>query len=1114
MAKHNDEDASSHDDIDDVMMAGGGADVGGNEVHEDFDSDEEGDEENCVIATIKNFSKIEKKKVHSEQFELDDEKWTILCFPKGNNVKNLSLYLESVSAKEKRDFNLDSSFSLTVLNKDPNKNKRQRASHTFKHTDVDWGFTNFMNLERLNDPTEGFLEGDELRIRVYVQSKEEPRRYQMGINDSRRSTGYVGLKNQGATCYMNSLLQTLYHNIEFRKAVFELPTDDDWETINEKPTIPLALQKLFYNLQFSNKGVSTKELTKSFGWDIQDAFAQHDVQELNRVLCDNLENKMKGTKSDGTIDRLFSGNTKKYIKCVDVEYESSRKELYSDIQLLVKGCKNIYESFDKYCEEETLEGDNKYKTDDFGYQVAKMGTKFSSFPPVLNLQLRRFEYDFQRDAMAKVNDRYEFPLDLDLSKYIEYDDDDEERPVPIYRLYAILVHRGDVHAGHYYAYIRPTLKKQWYQFNDDRVNKVKKREAVDESFGGEEVVSYRFQGRNVKHTHKKIANAYMLVYVRESDKEQYLGKFKEDCIPAVLKEKIESERIRVEEEKKRKREAHLYVNVRIALKNESFDHHAPERFDLINFENPEEVHIVRIKKAYSLEELKKKVQNELAYTGHQPDPKEQRYWLWQTRQNKTYRPFRALDEDDEEKRLSDFNNNQSTLDVLLELPSKAGECHAPIDSEETGLIFFKYFDIYSQEVQFVDHQILSLNSNYNDIVDLVKNLKKIPQDTDIEIYEEIHSGYIEPLDPEATLGEQQIGNGDIIIFSLAFTQENLDNNPMYKSLSLSSSTTILTKQRNIPDYYEYIISRVSVGVHLLSEPNKPHLDLELSKKMTYNEVAIKIAENLENVGPEYLRFTGYNPSLEKPNRFPIPYSDEITLNDMLTVLYKPTPIKLFYEVLAVPLSELESKHMLKIKYQDIRCRTDENSNIEILCEKNSPISHVLEEAQKLIKKSEASGQYRLMQTVNNKISKIFNPEKDIVSDIDFDEVTSLLLEEKSQEETEMKETDRLIPVAHIEKQGLMLRPFGNPFMIQISPDQKVESLKEIIKEKLKVSNAEFDKWQFSLISYGRSTLLDDEDVILDQPLHSVTYIGLIHKKDRYASEYRHHNPGHGIVING
>lgn len=35
--------------------------------------------------------------------------------------------------------------------------------------------------------------------------------------------GYVGLSNQGATCYLNSLLQTLYMTEEFREALFAIP---------------------------------------------------------------------------------------------------------------------------------------------------------------------------------------------------------------------------------------------------------------------------------------------------------------------------------------------------------------------------------------------------------------------------------------------------------------------------------------------------------------------------------------------------------------------------------------------------------------------------------------------------------------------------------------------------------------------------------------------------------------------------------------------------------------------------------------------------------------------------------------------------------------------------
>jgi hypothetical protein len=39
---------------------------------------------------------------------------------------------------------------------------------------------------------------------------------------------------------------------------------------------------------------------------------------------------------------------------------------------------------------------------DFFFQDAKKGMLFIDFPPVLQLQLKRFEYDFVRDTMLKV----------------------------------------------------------------------------------------------------------------------------------------------------------------------------------------------------------------------------------------------------------------------------------------------------------------------------------------------------------------------------------------------------------------------------------------------------------------------------------------------------------------------------------------------------------------------------------------------------------------------------------------------------------------------------------------------------------------------------------------
>ncbi|KAE8806270.1 ubiquitin carboxyl-terminal hydrolase 12-like [Hordeum vulgare] len=155
----------------------------------------------------------------------------------------------------------------------------------------------------------------------------------IGLMDSKKETGYVGLKNQGATCYMNSLLQTLYHMPYFRKAVYHMPT-----TENDMPSgsIPLALQSLFYKLQYSDNSVATKELTKSFGWDTYDSFMQHDVQELNRVLCEKLEDKMKGTVVEGTIEQLFEGHHINYIECINVDYNLTEKSPFMIYNLMSK----------------------------------------------------------------------------------------------------------------------------------------------------------------------------------------------------------------------------------------------------------------------------------------------------------------------------------------------------------------------------------------------------------------------------------------------------------------------------------------------------------------------------------------------------------------------------------------------------------------------------------------------------------------------------------------------------------------------------------------------------------------------------------------------------------
>ncbi len=95
------------------------------------------------------------------------------------------------------------------------------AQHEFTQAESDWGFTSFVQLEEVNNPANGFLVNDTLLLRVELTVLRDEK-YNM---DARKATGHVGLKNQGATCYMNSLLQYLY-NLNYFRTV-----SDEWRTV-------------------------------------------------------------------------------------------------------------------------------------------------------------------------------------------------------------------------------------------------------------------------------------------------------------------------------------------------------------------------------------------------------------------------------------------------------------------------------------------------------------------------------------------------------------------------------------------------------------------------------------------------------------------------------------------------------------------------------------------------------------------------------------------------------------------------------------------------------------------------------------------------------------------
>ncbi|CAN8063701.1 unnamed protein product [Agarophyton chilense] len=553
----------------------------------------------------------------------------------------------------------------------------REAVHNFKETASDWGFLEFAAFSKLQP---GKYADDEMNIfiqvRIHLQdSAPDPILSATTPLDSRKETGFVGFKNQGATCYMNSLLQTLYMVSAFRKAVYNMPLPEPGNE-NSGSELSYALQKVFYELQTSPTVVKTKKLTESFGWDTTDAFTQHDVQELKLILCDELAERMKKIAPDkpNTLSTLFQGKILNYVECVHVNYSSTTEEEFSDLSLNVKGCRNVYESFEKYMEVEMMEGENKYRADGHPeLQDARKGVKFLKLPPVLQLHLKRFEYDLTRYTMVKINDRYEFASEIDLSRFVDKSDGSD-----VYVLHSVLVHIGDVNGGHYHAFIRPYIDVsanetknpgQWFKFDDETVQAASEEQAVQDNFGmgGERDSPKRRPGldddltginggqnptpnvfpqtRRSNYQTRRCSNAYMLQYLRKSEVPFLLKPPQASDVPKALAAKIEKEREEDAKRQQEKAEQHLYMNIAVARDRDMAEHNGS---DLVNWDK---VRTMRVRRTVQLGELKLRLQKENLVQ----DARRIRLWRCVSRENDTNRPDALVAEGYENREITDPN---------------------------------------------------------------------------------------------------------------------------------------------------------------------------------------------------------------------------------------------------------------------------------------------------------------------------------------------------------------------------------------------------------------------------------------------------------------------------
>ena len=242
-------------------------------------------------------------------------------------------------------------------------------------------------------------------------------------------------------CFNFNRMNIMKKNDEWKNVIF--PFDSERHTI--KKIVDKALE---------NNEIEDIELLFKIIW--KPIFAQEYNERTTPIEIEKSEK----------LDEIFSAQR---------EDEVLKKNNYEDLK--EKSGKNkkklrLEELLKNFNEIEKLSKDNQWfcpKCKQF--QLANKKMEIFSVNEVIIIHLKRFRNN------RKIEIYVEFPLEgLNLKEYLPNKNEDE-----IYDLFAVANHVGGLHGGHYFAYCKNYIDKEWYEFNDSHVRKIEKKKVVSDN---------------------------------------------------------------------------------------------------------------------------------------------------------------------------------------------------------------------------------------------------------------------------------------------------------------------------------------------------------------------------------------------------------------------------------------------------------------------------------------------------------------------------------------------------------------------------------------------------------------------------------------------------------